>query len=84
MSTKKIAILDIVSEEKAEKLLKEASLESKYLYIQTDLTIRKEIEVAYKKIHSIFKKIDIVINSAGIFDDANIPVTLSLNIVSNI
>lgn len=57
-------------------------MESRYLYIQADLTIRKEIEVAYEKVYSTFKKIDIVINSAAIFDDANIPLTLSLNIVS--
>lgn len=78
---KQIAILDIVSEEKAEQLLSQALLETKYLYIKTDLTIRKEIEDAYAKIHSTFQKIDIIVNSAAIFDDANIPDTLSLNIV---
>lgn len=62
-------------------MLSEALLESKYLYIKTDLTIIKEIEIAYAKIYSSFQKIDIVINSAAVFDDGNIPLTLSLNIV---
>lgn len=55
---------------------------SQIIYIKTDVSDKKQLEDAYKNIIDKFETIDIVVNSAGIFNDHNIEQTLNVNIVS--
>lgn len=81
---KKVAILDIQSEDEAKNLLANHVPETKYIYFQINVASKNEIEDCYKEIMTSFKRIDIVVNVAGIFNDKNVQQTLDINIVGRL
>lgn len=78
----KVAILDIQSDDEAKKFLVDHIPETKYKYFKINVASKDEIEECYKKIMVLFKRIDIVVNVAAIFNDKNFQQTLDVNIVS--
>lgn len=62
--------------------LKKTFAKCEIIYIKTDVSDKKQLEDAYKSIITKFGIIDIVVNSAGIFNDHKIEETLNVNIVS--
>lgn len=58
--------------------------QAQVVYFQCDVSIRDELQTAFNSILNIFKKIDILINAAGIFNDKNVELTFKVNVVSNL
>lgn len=52
------------------------------IYFQTDITFKVELEATFNAIREIFPSIDILINTAGIFNDKNVELTFKVNVVS--
>ncbi|KAG5881900.1 hypothetical protein JTB14_004795 [Gonioctena quinquepunctata] len=52
---------------------------NKALFIKTDVTKADQLEAAFKLAASTFKKIDLVINNAGIMNDSNWELEIAIN-----
>ncbi|XP_023937597.1 15-hydroxyprostaglandin dehydrogenase [NAD(+)]-like [Bicyclus anynana] len=66
-----IAILDVaekVGKEFTEKLNK--TYKNKVIFIKCDVSKEEEIENSFKEVLTAFKRIDVIINNAGIMDDS--------------
>lgn len=51
-------------------------------YQKTDMTNRADVEKSFKAVYDMFGYIDILVNSAGIFDEQNFERTFAVNVVS--
>lgn len=51
------------------------------MYFQTDITFKVELEATFNVINDIFPSIDILVNTAGIFNDKNVELTFKVNVV---
>lgn len=52
-------------------------------YQPTDVTNRAEVEASFRAIHDKFGYVDILVNSAGVFDEQNFERTFAANVVNN-
>ena len=51
-------------------------------YFECDISVEKDLKRTLNEIHEQFGTIDILINSAGIFNDRDVELTLRVNVVS--
>lgn len=78
-----MAIVDIQDRQK--EILKKLNDEftSKYIiYLKTDISQQEQLEDSFKHILEKFGQIDIVVNTAGVFNDKDVNLTLTVNAVS--
>lgn len=61
--------------------LKVNNPQARIVYFECDVSVKDEIEATFNAIDNIFRKIDILINAAGIFNDKNIELTFKVNVV---
>ncbi|XP_046752277.1 15-hydroxyprostaglandin dehydrogenase [NAD(+)]-like [Diprion similis] len=80
----RVAILDLKNSngEEAEKKLNSLSGNGKALFIVCDVTKPEELEAAFAKTVKEFGGLDIVINNAGIMDDARWELEININLTS--
>ncbi|KAI4471363.1 15-hydroxyprostaglandin dehydrogenase [nad(+)] [Holotrichia oblita] len=72
-----------VDPSKGDQALKEIAQEfgpNKAIFVKTDVTVQKEVEAAFKKTIEVFKNLDIVINNAGILNDAIWEKQIAINV----
>lgn len=77
-----VAACDLDSR-KGEKAVRELQAEygaDRAIFIKTDVTNTAELEEAFKKTHTTFKALDIVINNAGILDDGRWELEIAINV----
>lgn len=80
-----LAIIDI--QPKPTKILDEFNEnfpQARTMYFQTDITFKIELEATFNAIKEIFPSIDVLINTAGIFNDKNVELTFKVNVVSRV
>lgn len=77
-----LAIVDIQSSptEQLDQLIREYPL-TKICYFEADITDETVLRTTFNRINEIFESIDVLINSAGIFNDRNIDQTFKVNVV---
>ncbi|GJQ77751.1 hypothetical protein Trydic_g16017 [Trypoxylus dichotomus] len=75
-----IADIDPAKGDQALKEITEEFGPNKAIFIKTDVTLQKEVEAAFKKSIEVFKNLDIVINSAGLFNDSTFDRQIAINI----
>lgn len=51
---------------------------------KTDVTNRSNVESAFNEIHGKYGHIDVLVNSAGIYDEQNFEKTFAINVVCNL
>lgn len=51
------------------------------IYLKTDIANRDQLNESFKNILKKFNEINVVVNTAGIFDDRNVNLTLIINAV---
>lgn len=77
-----VAVCD-VDVRKGENAVRELQTEygaDRVIFIKTDVTNVAELEEAFKKTHTTFKALDIVINNAGILDDGRWELQIAINV----
>jgi len=77
-----VAVCD-VDVRKGENAVRELQTEygaDRVIFIKTDVTNIAELEEAFKKTHTTFKALDIVINNAGILDDSRWELEIAINV----
>jgi len=77
-----VAVCD-VDVQKGENAVRELQTEygaDRVIFIKTDVTNVAELEEAFKKTHTTFKALDIVINNAGILDDCRWELEIAINV----
>jgi len=77
-----VAVCD-VDVRKGENAVRELQTEygaDRVIFIKTDVTNVAEMEEAFKKTHTTFKALDIVINNAGILDDGRWELQIAINV----
>jgi len=77
-----VAVCD-VDVRKGENAVRELQTEygaERVIFIKTDVTNVAELEEAFKKTHTTFKALDIVINNAGILDDGRWELEIAINV----
>lgn len=78
-----MAIIDIQDRQK--EILKQLNDEftSKYiLYLKTDIAKQEQLEESFKNVLEKFGQIDVIVNTAGVFNDKDVNLTLTVNAVS--
>jgi len=77
-----VAVCD-VDVQKGENAVRELQTEygaDRVIFIKTDVTNVAELEEAFKKTHTTFKALDIVINNAGVLDDRRWELEIAINV----
>lgn len=81
-----MAIVDVV--DRPEELLKKLNEEfagRQILYVKSDIGELSDLEAAFKRITETFDgQLDVVINTAGVFNDLDVNKTLTVNAVLNL
>lgn len=76
-----MALLDIVDNKEKIEPLKREFREANIVLIKTDITKKDIIDRTFKDVFDRFRRIDIVVNSAGILCESDIELTLNTNLV---
>lgn len=76
-----MALLDIVDDKERIEPLKRDFREANIILLKTDISKKDVIERTFKEVFDRFRRIDIVVNSAGILRESDIELTINTNLV---
>lgn len=76
-----MALLDIVDDKQRIEPLKRDFRDANIILLKTDISKKDVIEHTFKEVFDRFRRIDIVINSAGILRESDIESTVNTNLV---
>lgn len=75
-----VSDVDVRKGENAVKELQKEYGADRVIFIKADVTNVADLEEAFKKTHTTFKALDIVINNAGILDDSRWELEIAINV----
>lgn len=76
-----MAVIDLKCTEDVLQSLQSASPKASILFQKTDVTKRTDVEKSFATVFQKFGYIDILVNSAGIFDEQNFERIFAVNVV---